>query len=327
MKNIKNLSFLILLFGCIIACTNSEKNNNSENIIVKTETDVEESKSSTVVFDCDYLGENPPENEPKLFAPGIISTGDLHSSVYFSPDGKEIYYSRLSSGGDNSGVLCKKNNNNKWSDAIMIQGTEEALTPFISLDGKRLFCSLGYQLYIFNKTMSGWSEPINLGKQINFQKRQDGIYESSCRTIYFTTMFGKNDGIYYSEFINESYQSPVKINLGLPDHPTNGYSYISPDESYLIFQSRVEGGYGASDLYIMFKDKEGKWMKANNMGNTINTKDCESFPYVSPDGKYFFFNSNRISEVNSKVPSHFYGNVYWLKTDIIHRLEENAFNY
>jgi len=73
----------------------------------------------------------------------------------------------------------------------------------------------------------------------------------------------------------------------------------------------------------MFKDSEGNWTKAINMGKTINTKDCESFPYVTPDGKYFFFNSNRISKINSTVPSHFYGNIFWVKADIIHQLKES----
>ena len=42
-----------------------------------------------------YLGQVPPGATPKLFAPGIISTCTQHSSVYFSRDGKEVYFSRL----------------------------------------------------------------------------------------------------------------------------------------------------------------------------------------------------------------------------------------
>jgi len=64
--------------------------------------------------------------------------------------------------------------------------------------------------------------------------------------VLFLFLSFKNDGIYYAKFENEKYQAPVKINTGLPDHPTTGYSYISPDESYLIFQSRVNGGFGTN---------------------------------------------------------------------------------
>ena len=132
-------------------------------------------------------------------------------------------------------------------------------------------------------------------------------------------MFGKTDGIFYSEFVNGEYQKPIKIKTGF-DTNAGGYSYISPDESYMIFQSRARGGYGASDLYIMF-NKNGSWTKAINMGSKINTRYSESFPYVTPDGKYLFFNSNRPSELNSKVPEHFYGNFYWVSTEIFKQFE------
>ena len=312
---------LIFIFTLFAACSEQKDENNVDRHAI-SDSSQETISINSITFRCDYLGEIAPGNDPKIFSPNVISTGDLHSSVYFSPEGTEVYYTRLFSNGNKSGVLCRKKENNKWSEPRVIPNTEEALTPFISIDGKRLFCSLGYDLYVMTKHNDKWGSPVSLGQKINFQKRQDGIYESSKGTIFYTAMFGKSDGIYSAEFKNGKYQSPVKLDLGLYDQTTTGYSYISPDESYLIFQSRIEGGIGASDLYIMFKTDNDSWTKPINMGNKINTKDSESFPNVSPDGKYLFFNSNRISEVNSKVPGHFYGNIYWVKTDIIYKLKK-----
>ncbi|MDH4270450.1 MAG: hypothetical protein OEW18_00585, partial [Candidatus Aminicenantes bacterium] len=42
-----------------------------------------------------YLGQKPPGMTPELFAPGIISNCTQHGSAYFSPDGREVYFSRL----------------------------------------------------------------------------------------------------------------------------------------------------------------------------------------------------------------------------------------
>jgi len=39
-----------------------------------------------------YVGQTPPGAEPKLFAPGIISTGLYTRDVAITPDGKELYY-------------------------------------------------------------------------------------------------------------------------------------------------------------------------------------------------------------------------------------------
>ena len=222
--------------------------------------------------------------------------------------------------------MCRKNINGKWSDVTMVSGTEKALTPFVSLDGKRLFCSLPHELFVCNRTEDGWSEPINLGEEINFQKRQDGLSESRNGTIYYTTMFGENDGTFSSKYIDGKYQTPEKLETGLTGKFKGGYPYVAPDEAYIILQARQGKGFGAQDLYIMFKKDDGSWTKAINMGDKINTNVSESFPYVTPDGKYLFFNSNRISKINSKVPSHFYGNIYWVKADIIHQLKESILN-
>jgi len=323
----KNKPLLLILLLSILACTNqSNKKRNTENInLVSDTTKVVEIKDS-LVFECDYMGEIPPENEPILFAPGLVSTGDLHSSVYFTPDGKEIYYTRLSPKGAYSGVIMRSNIDGNWSDETMIPATEDALTPFISLDGKRLFCSLPRTLFVMNRNGDVWGEPKNLGKEINFQERQDGLSESRNGTIYYTTMFGENDGTYSSKYIDGKYQTPEKLETGLTGKFKGGYPYIAPDEGYIILQARQSKGFGAQDLYIMFKKEDSSWTKAINMGAKINTKASESFPYVTPDGKYFFFNSNRISKINSKVPSHFYGNIYWVKADIIHQLKESVIN-
>ncbi len=39
-----------------------------------------------------YLGQEPPGATPKLFAPGIISTGHDELFDSFTPDGNEFYY-------------------------------------------------------------------------------------------------------------------------------------------------------------------------------------------------------------------------------------------
>ncbi len=315
------INFVFAIIFVFNACNLEEDKSSSGNTLAgKRDGVLIIEKLDSIVFTCDYLGEKPPGKIPKIFAPKIISTNDLHSSLYFSPDGNELYYSRLTSNGDPSGVLCKRKVNGIWEEPILIPNTEKALTPFLSVDGNKLFCSLPSDLYVFYKSTNGWGHPENLGEEINFQKRQDGISESSFGTIFYTAMFGSNDGIYYAECINYTYQSPKKLITGLPANPATGYPYIAPDESYLIFASRVQGGFGASDLYIMFKTENGKWSQAINMGKNINTSNSESFSNVTPDGKYLFFNSNRISVVNSIVPNHFYGNIYWIDAIIIDEL-------
>ena len=321
MKILKFVITIVSTISVVIAqnsCTSSDTqtHQSSNEIIVENDNKVTEEE---FIFECNYFGEKLPDTVPKLFAPHIFKYTDYHSCLSFSANGKQVFFSRLKTSGEYVGVQTMKYKNGKWTESEFIQGTEKSFSPFISTDGERLFIAKENSLFVLYRENETWSNPQKLPDFINFQKRQDGLYEAASRSVYFTTMFGKTDGIFYSEFVNGEYQKPIKIKTGF-DTNAGGYSYISPDESYMIFQSRARGGYGASDLYIMF-NKNGSWTKAINMGSKINTRYSESFPYVTPDGKYLFFNSNRPSELNSKVPEHFYGNFYWVSTEIFKQFE------
>jgi hypothetical protein len=79
---------------------------------------------------------------------------------------------------------------------------------------------------------------------------------------------------------------PAEINRG----KYSAHPFIAADESYLIWDTEREDGFGESDLYISFRHKDGTWGKAINLGEQINTNAWEASGYVTPDGKYLFFN-------------------------------------
>jgi len=111
--------------------------------------------------------------------------------------------------------------------------------------------------------------------------------------IYFSSQregSGTNN-IYRSEFVGGKYAKAVKLGEAINTEHREFDPYISPDESMLIFTSGRPEGLGSGDLYISFKDKDGNWMKAKNMGDKINTPGSEYCSMISPDGKYLFFTS------------------------------------
>lgn len=281
--------------------------------------------SDLPVLSGPYLGQEPPGDEPELFAPGIISTSEanIHSTVSFTPDGREVYFSRLIDKPYRIGVLCMKEIDGRWSQENFVPNLENAFSPHLSPDGKKLYCATS-KIVVLERTSDGWSLPSDLGSTINFQKRQDGASVSSNGTLYYTSMFGENDGIYFSELSDSGYCSPQKFDIHYEGKLPSGYPFVAPDESYVMFESMMPGGYGVADLYMCFRRDDGSWSKPVNMGSRINTENSESFPTVSPDGKYFFFNSNRKSEVRNTVPGHFYGNIYWMSASVIDRLRPNG---
>ena len=57
------------------------------------------------------------------------------------------------------------------------------------------------------------------------------------------------------------------------------------------FASDRPGGLGGVDIYYCNKLPNGKWGKAINAGNAVNTKYDEDFPNTSPDGNWLYFSS------------------------------------
>ena len=59
-------------------------------------------------------------------------------------------------------------------------------------------------------------------------------------------------------------------------------SFIAPDESYLIWDSDREGGFGDSDIYISYKQEDGTWGKAINLEN-VNTHGEENTATITDE--------------------------------------------
>ena len=265
-----------------------------------------------------YLGQKPPGELPELFMPGIISNCDLHSSVYFSPDGKEVYFSKLKES-NIWYIVFMRVKNGQWTPP---QSICKGLTPFLSPNGKTLlFSTQDWDLWKMERSTGGWSEPINLGTVINFARRQDGPSVTLNGTLYYCTSYQNAKGIVRSTFKDGRYTEPQAMDSPINSNHNDGFPFIAPDESYIIFSSFRPGSYGQGDLYISFRNDDGTWTEARNLGPKINSEAKDRFPCVSPDGKYLFFNSNRVSELNAKPIADGPGNIYWVDAKIIEELK------
>ena len=263
-----------------------------------------------------YLGQKPPGDLPELFMPGIISNCDLHSSVYFSPDGKEVYFSKLNRSWN---IMFMKQENGRWTQPQFLC---KGLTPFLSPDGKTLFFSKqDFNLWKMERSTTGWVEPVKLSPVINFAGRQDGPSVSSDGTLYYCTLYQDARGIVCSEFVDGHYSEPQPLGREINSNHNEGFPFIAPDESYIIFSSFRPGSYGLGDLYISFRRDDGTWTEPKNLGPKINSEAKDRFPYISQDEKYFFFNSSRVSSLNIKRIPDGPGNVYWVDAKIIEDLK------
>lgn len=255
-----------------------------------------------------YLGQKKPGLTPRPFAKGILSNlFRPHSSLSMSPEGTEIYWSASGSFGRQQRIWFTRQENGVWT-APCVADFSTGYTfgsPFISPDGKKLFFHSNRPLkpgrkpenneniWVMNRIGSRWSEPENPGSVLNSKHAEVCPSISKKGNIFFQGYypekgFGASD-LYMSKFDNGKYLRPVNLGSTINTSYSECVPQISPDETYLIFQSQRPGRYtNVNDLYISFRRKDGKWTKAKNMGKSINS-NMYGLPYVSPDGKYLFF--------------------------------------
>lgn len=252
-----------------------------------------------------YLGQTPPENEPVIFAPGIVSTNaGNHSSAAFSPDGKEIYWSMRR---NLRKIWFTKLVNGVWTEPEMLSfckgDSYEYDNPFITADGKKLFFTSfrpgavsqkKETIWYAERAASGWLDPEPVSAKVNETPLHWSISVSDSGTLYFQFQdaSGKSAGgigdIYYSQLVNGEYKTPVSIGPAINTPVTETCPYIAPDESYIVFTRFDDTNVKNTGIFISYRDKSGQWLPAVMAEGGTKEKGGLS-PRISPDGKYLFY--------------------------------------
>ncbi len=98
--------------------------------------------------------------------------------------------------------------------------------------------------------------------------------------------------IYLSYYTPQGWSEPQ--NAG-PNINTDFYESgptLSPDKRALYFISNRPGGYGGSDLYVSYRQPNGKWGPAVNMGPNINSAGDEQAPFIHADNQTLYYTSD-----------------------------------
>jgi tetratricopeptide (TPR) repeat protein len=282
-----------------------------------------------------YLNQKPPGMVAEVFAPGILTTNKYeHSAPAFSPDGSRVLWAIADKG---TYLLEMKYENGVWSKparpsfADTTANTE--VYPSFSADEKKLYFSSNRKMpkgfpqdgknriWEVALTPGGWGEPMPFDTTAS-QGLDYANSISKSGAIYFSSGIreGTNWNIRKSEKINGVYTKPVLLPYNINSVGYEDGAYISPDESFLIFESdRADGTNGFISLFISFKNKKGQWSVPVNMGPKINSGKGERFARLSPDGKYLFFGSFRNRSVENTG-----ADIYWIDAKIIDELRKTT---
>lgn len=253
-----------------------------------------------------YLGQTPPGLTPKRFAPGLVGQKDWEGGTIFAPDMKTFYFTRQKTQQQNVETLVLKYRDNRW----FLADTWPGYGPSFSPDGNTMFFGRRYK----QRTDNGWSEMQSHGP--DFEDFLIMSMKASQRGTYVFDEVGNNgDGVIrYARLVNGKRQKPQAFSQAINTGTWNAHPYIAPDESYLMWNGERTTGHGGSDLFISFRNSDGTWGKAINMGNKLNTEVDEGGPVVTPDGKYLFFSRVVAQGEGDNWPD---VDTYWVDAKII----------
>ena len=310
-----------------------------------------------------YLGQTLPGDSAQVFAPNIVSTGFYNRDLAMTPDGKEIYFGVVLGNHDLATIMQTKEIKGKWTEpevaSFATHPDYKYMEPAISPDGKRFYFVSNipkkggddnlddYDIWVMQKTETGWGEPENLGAPVNTEGPE--FFPSITRegTLYFTrdNLSDRTSAIFRSRLVDGNYQPPKKLGPVVNGAVSQFNAYVAPDESFLIVPMYGrDDSFGATDYYICFRDADDTWTGPFHLDASINSKSGQEYsPYVSPDGKFFFFMAPRPVKTlkekrgalypmtREKLNRHFLSpdngnpNICWISTDFIKNIKKNQF--
>jgi Tol biopolymer transport system component len=251
--------------------------------------------------------------EPTVFAPGVVSGPLRDYDITFTPDGLEAYFTRRSRRGGPA-ILVTTYVDGRWSDPAPVPfASERDEAPFVSDDGTRLFFSSrrpmeGHtepsdNLWVAPRVGELWGEPVPVPGPVNQPRAEAGRYTLGTELgpalfpdgslLYWTRLDPEWGGDLYVALPDEeggfNEPRPLRINsYGDEMNPV-----VAPGGRYIVFQAyRDADAHGEQDLYYVERTEYG-WTDPVLLPEPLNSSASDGWPAFSPDGRHFFFASDR----------------------------------
>ncbi|MDW3195224.1 MAG: alpha/beta hydrolase-fold protein [Cytophagales bacterium] len=262
-----------------------------------------------------YFGQEIPELEPSIFAPGTISVdGRQENGISFSPDLDEVFFSAEKVNGDPA-IYFSKLENGKWTvieEAGFTEGRKSGeMQPFVSFDNEKIYFT-GHnsdlsdtKIWYVDRDEDSWGKAQRLALPI--EDKAFYANQSANGDLFFTNVstFKMNQ----AENENGNYPDVQEMEVDFGFH-----GFIAPDQGYMVvnYRHQEDPNRKDHDIFVYFKKKDGSWTEPINLGGSVNSDFDENTPSITPDGKFLFF--LRRNKDGGTL------DVYWVSTEVIERL-------
>ncbi len=273
----------------------------------KEETKSEDSKSSST--ENLYFGYKPPGLTPEIFVPRKETSKEWKLGNANAVDMKEFYFTYTGDNPFEDPVVVYRNEGNYYR-------VNKYSFKHNPSDNNILYSRWNY----IERTDTGWSKIKSLGPMFDREDWGIMVMSVSSKGTFVFDDYKSNDVIRMSRIVNGKREEPKLLGDHINTGKWTAHPFIAPDESFLIWGSEREEGYGMSDNYISFRQEDGSWGAAINMGDKINSELVENGASLTLDGKYLHFGRSE-EKVKEDGSTYWETTKYWVDAKIIETLK------
>lgn len=203
-----------------------------------------------------------------------------------------------------------------WTDAAKpenlgtnVNTSDAEIGPIISQDGKKLYFTRNeyrdggrtYDIWVSVADENGvFQKAVNIGKPINNEDNNFAVSLSTDEnSLYVGNTYNPDgspaeSGLSLGRFDGSNWTVPQRVITTPPTNDPNQFSYcVAPSGNVILISADFQNkGQGKEDMYVVFKDENGKWSALRNLGRTLNTPNRDVTPYLAADMKTLYFASD-----------------------------------
>jgi len=285
----------------------SEKYRKKANVLKKSCEFSISAMRSPVTFNPDNLGANI-NSEADEYLPAL------------SADGSTLIFTRSKKvdGFRNEDFYLSYNNTDDWQLAENlgkpINTPQNEGAQCITADGLTLYftaCSRNdsygrCDIYESNFVNDKWTDPVNLGENINTENwESQPAISADGRQLFFVSnrpggIGGKDIWVSYKNAIG-TWTKAKNLGKDINTSKDDISPFLHWDNQTLYFASKGFLGMGGFDIFLSRLDESGNWGTVKNIGYPINSPSDENSLIVAKDGRTAYFASAYFNDGRSDL--------------------------
>jgi outer membrane protein OmpA-like peptidoglycan-associated protein/outer membrane protein assembly factor BamD (BamD/ComL family) len=172
--------------------------------------------------------------------------------------------------------------------------------PSLTADGKQLIYTArlyGQEDFMMSTKKDGvWQKGFPLDG-INTEQNEGAQSISADGKFLVFTACNRKDGygscdLYYSEIRDNQWTPPANIGTPINSRGWESQPSLSADGRAIYFTSNRKGGQGGRDIWVSYRQKDGKWGTPQNVGDIINSPYNDQSPFIHADNQTLYFMSD-----------------------------------